>query len=55
VFDLPTEALAMREPREIQQIRYRLLALNDADRAYVRRWLIRWVDESGRVLGKHVA
>jgi hypothetical protein len=34
---------------EFQAVRRALLACNDADRAYLRRWLLRWVDDMGRV------
>ena len=40
-----------KEPREFQKIRYLLLAINDADRAYVRKWFLRWVAEDGTLLG----
>lgn len=26
-----------------------LIACNDADRAYLRRWLLKWTDEQGRL------
>lgn len=30
-------------------MRKMLLACNDADRAYLRRWILRWVDDYGRI------
>jgi hypothetical protein len=39
-----------KEPREFQKIRYLLLAINDADRAYVRKWFLRWIAEDGKLL-----
>ncbi len=34
---------------EFQRVREALLACKDADRAYLRRWILRWVDEYGRI------
>jgi hypothetical protein len=34
---------------EFRGVRRALLACNDADRAYLRRWLLRWVDDHGRI------
>jgi hypothetical protein len=36
---------------EFQALRRALLACNDADRAYKRRWFLKWVDYYGRILG----
>ena len=30
-------------------MREALLACNDADRAYLRRWILRWIDDRGHV------
>jgi len=35
---------------EFQAVRVALLACNDGDRAYLRRWILRWVDERGRLI-----
>lgn len=34
---------------EFQRVREALLACSDADRAYLRRWILRWVDAHGRI------
>ena len=34
---------------EFQAVRRALLACADADRAYLRRWILRWVDECGHI------
>ena len=34
---------------EFQAVRKALLACKDADRAYLRRWILRWVDNHGRI------
>jgi hypothetical protein len=34
---------------EFQAVRKALLACKDADRAYLRRWVLRWVDDHGRI------
>jgi hypothetical protein len=34
---------------EFQRVREALLACNDADRAYLRRWILRWIDDYGRI------
>lgn len=34
---------------EFQAVREALLKCNDADRAYLRRWILRWVDDRGRM------
>ena len=34
---------------EFQQTRKALLACNDADRAYLRRWILRWIDDRGHI------
>lgn len=34
---------------ELQRVREALLACNGADRAYLRRWILRWVDDHGHV------
>ncbi len=34
---------------EFQRVRESLLACSNADRAYLRRWILRWIDEWGRV------
>ena len=34
---------------EFQAVRKALLACKDADRAYLRRWISRWVDDHGRI------
>jgi hypothetical protein len=34
---------------EFQAVRKALLACKDADRAYPRRWILRWVDDHGRL------
>lgn len=34
---------------EFQRVREALLKCNDADRAYLRRWILAWVDDRGRV------
>ena len=34
---------------EFQAVRRALLACSNADRAYLRRWILRWVDEQGRI------
>lgn len=33
-----------------QNARRALLACSDADRAYLRRWLLRWTDEVGHIV-----
>jgi hypothetical protein len=35
---------------EFQRVREALLACNDADRAYLRRWILRWIDEYGHII-----
>jgi hypothetical protein len=35
---------------EFQVARRALLACSDADRAYLRRWLLAWTDDLGRIL-----
>jgi hypothetical protein len=34
---------------EFQRVRQALLACSDADRAYLRRWILRWIDDYGRI------
>lgn len=34
---------------EFQAVRRALLTCNDADRAFLRRWLLTWVDDRGRI------
>jgi hypothetical protein len=34
---------------EFQAVRIALLACNNADRAYLRRWILRWIDEYGHI------
>ncbi len=34
---------------EFQRVREALLACNDPDRAYLRRWILRWIDDYGRI------
>lgn len=34
---------------EFQRVREALLACSDADRAYLRRWILRWVTEYGKI------
>ena len=34
---------------EFQRVREALLACNDADRAYLRRWILRWIDDYGHI------
>jgi hypothetical protein len=35
--------------REFQAVREALLKCSNADRAYLRRWILRWVDDHGRI------
>jgi hypothetical protein len=35
---------------EFQAVRRALLACSDADRAYLRRWILLWIDDRGHVL-----
>jgi hypothetical protein len=35
---------------EFQAVREALLACNNADRAYLRRWVLRWIDDYGHIL-----
>ncbi len=35
---------------EFQKVREALLTCSDADRAYLRRWILRWIDDYGHVL-----
>jgi len=35
---------------EFQTARKALLACSDADRAFLRRWLLRWTDDQGHVV-----
>lgn len=41
---------SMYTSTEFQRVRQALVACSDADRAYLRRWILRWVDERGRIL-----
>jgi len=34
---------------EFQNVRKALLACSNADRAYLRRWILQWVDEHGHI------
>jgi len=34
---------------EFQNARKALLACSDADRAYLRRWILQWVDDHGNI------
>jgi hypothetical protein len=34
---------------EFQTVRLALFKCSDADRAYLRRWILRWVDDRGRI------
>jgi hypothetical protein len=34
---------------EFQAVRAALLKCSNADRAYLRRWILRWVDDHGRI------
>jgi len=34
---------------EFQAVRKALLACSDADRAYLRRWILHWIDDMGRI------
>lgn len=34
---------------EFQAVRRALLVCTDADRAYLRRWILRWIDDRGGV------
>ena len=34
---------------EFQAVRRALVACSNADRAYLRRWILRWVDDYGHV------
>jgi hypothetical protein len=36
---------------EFQEVRKALLACKDADRAFLRRWILRWVDDHGHIKG----
>lgn len=36
--------------KEFQAVREALLACSNADRAYLRRWILRWIDEYGHVI-----
>lgn len=40
---------------ELQAVRKALLACNDADRAYLRRWILRWVDEALKRFTRRIA
>ncbi len=35
---------------EFQAVGRALLACRDADRAYLRRWVLRWIDDEGHIL-----
>jgi len=35
---------------EFQEARRALLACSDADRAYLRRWLLRWTTDTGQIV-----
>ena len=37
---------------EFQRVREALLAFKDAERAYLRRWILRWIDDYGRISGE---
>jgi hypothetical protein len=37
---------------EFQAVRKALLDCHDADRAFLRRWILRWVDDHGRILSE---
>ena len=39
----------MYTSREFQAVREALLKCSDADRAYLRRWILHWVDDRGRI------
>jgi len=41
--------MTMVTSAEFQAVRRALLACSNADRAYPRRWILRWVDEQGHV------
>ncbi len=34
---------------EFQRVREALIACSNADRAYLRRWILQWIDEHGRI------
>ena len=35
---------------EFQEVRRALLKCNNADRAFLRRWILRWTDDHGHIL-----
>lgn len=36
--------------KEFQMAREALLKCSNADRAFLRRWILRWVDDHGRIM-----
>lgn len=46
----------MPEPSgEFQKVRYHLVSMSDRDREYVRRWVLRWIAEDGKLLAPRSA
>ena len=46
----------MAEPSgEFQKVRYHLISMSDQDREYVRRWVLRWIAEDGKLLAPRSA
>jgi hypothetical protein len=43
-------SMAAYTSHEFQAVRLALLACSNADRAYLRRWILRWVDDRGAIL-----
>ena|GEM_PF-5925990 len=41
----PSREASVYTSAEFQRVREALLKCSDADRAYLRRWIIKWIDE----------
>jgi len=48
--DVEATTMPKEAPREFGQVRYYLINMSEQDRSWVRKWVLRWVDENGKLL-----